>query len=79
MSLTRDTLRGAITSVTGKADVQGVKIESLEIGEARVAPLVVISYDMGQSGYDGLLGRDFLEQFNLAIDSSRGLVTISPK
>jgi len=34
---------------------------------------------MGQSGHDGLLGRDYLDQFQLAIDTSRGVVTLSPK
>jgi len=28
---------------------------------------------------DGLLGRDFLDQFNVNIDSSRGVVTLAPK
>jgi hypothetical protein len=28
---------------------------------------------------DGLLGRDFLDQFNVNIDSSQGVVTLAPK
>jgi osmotically-inducible protein OsmY len=28
---------------------------------------------------DGLLGRDFLDQFNVNIDSGKGVVTLSPK
>ena len=79
VSLTRDALKGAITSVTGKAEVQGVKLDSLEVGQARVSQLLVISYDMDQASYDGLLGRDFLEQFHVTMDSARGLVTIAPK
>jgi hypothetical protein len=79
VSLARAGVKGSIVGVTGKADVQGVRIESLEVGEARVGPLVVVSYDMNQAGSDGLLGRDFLERFNVAIDSARGVVTVSPK
>jgi Aspartyl protease/Domain of unknown function (DUF4124) len=79
VSLARQGIRGSIVGVTGKADVQGVKIDSLEVGEARVGPLFVVSYDMNQPRYDGLLGRDFLEHFDVAIDSSRGVVTITPK
>jgi predicted aspartyl protease len=79
ISLARDGVKGSITGVTGTAQVQGVRIESLEVGEARVSPLLVISYDMGQAGYDGLLGRDFLEQFNVTMDAARGLVTLAPK
>jgi hypothetical protein len=33
--------------------------------------------DLGQG--DGLLGRDFLDQFTVNIDSSAGVVTLSPK
>jgi hypothetical protein len=44
-----------------------------------VGRLRVLAYEMGHSGHDGLLGRDYLEQFQLAIDSSRGIVTLSPK
>ncbi len=79
VSLTRDVVKGAIMSVTGKAEVEGVKLDSLEVGQARVSPLLVIAYDMGQVGYDGLLGRDFLEQFHVTMDSAQGLVTIAPK
>ena len=28
---------------------------------------------------DGLLGRDFLDQFNVNIDSAKGQVTLTPK
>jgi hypothetical protein len=79
VSLVRGGVKGSILGVTGRAEVQGVKIESLEVGEARVAPLLVVSYDMNQAGSDGLLGRDFLERFDVAIDSSRGVVTMSPR
>jgi hypothetical protein len=30
-------------------------------------------------GADGTLGRDFLEQFNVNIDSAKGVVTLTPK
>ena len=78
-SLTHGGIKGSITGVTGKADIQHVRIDSIEVGEARVAPLFVISYDLSQTGNDGLLGRDFLDRFDVKIDSSRGLVTFAPK
>ena len=47
-----------------------MRIESLEVGEARVGRMLVGSYDSGHGvGGDGLLGRDFLDQFNVNIDS----------
>jgi Aspartyl protease/Domain of unknown function (DUF4124) len=79
VSLTRDAISGSIQGVTGTAEVKAVVVDSLEIGDARVGRLRVLAYEMGQSGHDGLLGRDYLDQFQLAIDTSRGVVTLSPK
>jgi hypothetical protein len=41
--------------------------------------MLVISHDVNQAGIDGLLGRDFLDQFNVTIDSRSGLVTLAPR
>lgn len=79
VSITRGTTAGQIVGVTGASDVQGVLLESLEVGQSRVTKLQVVSHDINQSGIDGLLGRDFLEQFKVTIDSGRGQVTIGPK
>jgi aspartyl protease/uncharacterized protein DUF4124 len=68
-----------IVGVTGTADVQGVPIASLEIGEARVGPLLVVSHDLDQPGVDGLLGRDVLDQFSVTIDPAAGSVTLAPR
>ena len=64
---------------TGEAQVQSVPVESIEVGAAKVDRLVVISHDIDQSGVDGLLGRDFLDQFTVTIDNAQGVVTLSPK
>jgi hypothetical protein len=40
---------------------------------------VVISHDIEQGGIDGLLGRDFLDQFNVNVDNAQGVVTLTPK
>lgn len=64
---------------TGTANVSAVQLESLEVGQARVGKLAVISHDIEQDGVDGLLGRDFLDQFKVSIDSKEGVVTLSPK
>ena len=68
-------LRGA----TGTANVSTVQVDSVEVGQARVGKLGVISHDIEQEGVDGLLGRDFLDQFKVAIDNQEGIVTLSPK
>lgn len=79
ISLDSGTTASRMQGVTGSADVRGVQISSLEVGEARYGPLLVISHDMEQAGVDGLLGRDFLEQFKVTIDSAGGVVTLDPK
>ena len=79
VSLTSGVTAGRVQGVTGSASVQGVQVLSLEVGEARYGPLLVIAHDMEQAGVDGLLGRDFLEQFKVTIDSAGGVVTLDPK
>jgi predicted aspartyl protease len=64
---------------TGTASVNTVQVDSVEVGEARVATLVVISHDIDHDDVDGLLGRDFLDQFKVSIDNKEGLVTLNPR
>ena len=76
----RNAARGSIRGVTGETSVLAVRIESLEVEGARFGPLMVISHDAGLgSGTDGLLGRDFLDNFIVTIDSSSRVVTLTPK
>ena len=76
----RNAARGAIRGVTGETSVLAVRVESIEVDGARVGPLMVVSHDAGLgTGTDGLLGRDFLDQFVVTIDSSSRIVTLTPK
>jgi hypothetical protein len=76
----RDAVRGSIKGVTGDANVLAVRVESIEVEGARVGPLMVVSHDAGLgSGRDGLLGRDFLDNFVVTIDSANRVVILSPK
>jgi len=77
-SISRPVSTARITGVAGSDTVPYVVIESLEIGEARVGRMRVASYDVSGAG-DGLLGRDFLDRFSVNIDSTNGIVTLSPK
>jgi hypothetical protein len=77
-SLARPVGSARVTGVAGSDEVSFVVVESLQIGEARVGRLPVASYDIGAGG-DGLLGRDFLDRFNVTIDSTNGLVHLAPK
>jgi predicted aspartyl protease len=77
-SLSRPVGTTRVTGVTGSDSVNFVTIESLEVGEARAGRMHVASYDVTGAG-DGLLGRDFLDRFSVNIDSTNGVVTLSPK
>jgi predicted aspartyl protease len=71
---------GSITGATGTDRIDYVVVDSLEVGAARVAQLPVGSYELPGTGTgDGLLGRDFLDQFNMEIDASKGEVRLAPK
>jgi predicted aspartyl protease len=77
-SLSRPVATSRVQGVAGSDHVNLVFIDSLEVGEARVGRMRVASYDIPGAG-DGLLGRDFLDRFTVNIDSTNGVVTLSPK
>jgi len=62
-----------------EVEVQQVPISSISVGEARVANLVVSSYEMDMPEAEGLLGQDFLGNFNVSIDSGSGVVKLTKK
>jgi hypothetical protein len=70
--------RGILKGVTGASYADAVWVNSVEVGEARVGPLLIIAHDADLKGADGLLGRDFLAHFNVTIDSKERVVTLAP-
>jgi hypothetical protein len=68
------TLKG----VTGTASADRVWVDFIEIGEARIGPLLIAVYPADLRGAEGLLGRDFLFNFNMTIDSKERIVTLTP-
>ena len=81
VSLTRGaraaTTRGVAKGV--EVEVRQVPIESLAVGSARVGRMLVASYDMDMPDVEGLLGQDFLGQFNVSIDPGAGVVKLTRK
>jgi hypothetical protein len=67
-----------LSGVTGKTYGDAVWVDSVEVGESRVGPLFIIVHDADLKGADGLLGRDFLANFNVTIDSKERVVTLVP-
>jgi hypothetical protein len=75
---TEDAPRVMLRGVTGKSYGDAVWVSSVEVGEAKVGPLLIIAHDADLKGADGLLGRDFLANFNVTIDSKEHVVTLAP-
>ncbi|HLQ22219.1 MAG TPA: aspartyl protease family protein [Gemmatimonadales bacterium] len=73
--------RASLKGVTGDANVEAVRVESLDVSGAMYGPLIVISHDtgFGLEKMDGLLGRDFLDNFTITIDNVAGVLTLTPK
>jgi hypothetical protein len=80
VAISRPVGTGTITGATGTDRINYVVVDSLEVGEARVGRMPVGSYELAGSGSgDGLLGRDFLDQFKITFDASKGEVHLTPK
>ena len=77
--LTGPSTTAEVTGAMGSGQMQFIVIDSLEVGESRVGRMPVGSGVLPPDVGDGLLGRDFLDQFNLNIDSGKGVVTLTPK
>lgn len=67
-----------IRGVTGTAQGDALWVDSVEVGEAKVGPLLIVVHDSGLKGAEGLLGRDFLGHFNITIDPREQKVTLQP-
>ncbi len=75
---TEDAPRGILKGVTGTSYVEAVWVQSVEVSEARVGPLLIIVHNADLKDADGLLGRDFLANFSVTIDSKEKVVTLAP-
>ena len=73
--------RVSLRGVTGDVQVDAVRVDSIEVEGARFGPLLVMSHDtgFGPERGDGLLGRDFLDNFTITIDNTAGILTLTPK
>jgi Aspartyl protease/Domain of unknown function (DUF4124) len=72
------TYRAEVRGVTGTTQADVVWVDSLEVGGARAGPLAIVAHDAELTEADGLLGRDFLSLFSVAIDTRASVVTLEP-
>ena len=78
--ISRPVATGSITAATGTDRISYVVVDSLEVGDARVGRMPVGSYELAGAGIgDGLLGRDFLDQFRITFEAAKGEVHLDPK
>ena len=68
-----------IKGATGTARGALVQVASVEVGDAKVGPLLILVHDADLKQAEGLLGRDFLERFTITIDANERVVTLAPK
>ena len=68
-----------IRGVTGTARGELVRVDSVEVGDARAGPLLILAHDADLKQAEGLLGRDFLERFTVTIDANERVVPLVPK
>ena len=73
-----NSLRGVVRGVTGASYAEAVWVNSVEVEEAKVGPLLIVAHDAELKVADGLLGRDFLANFNVTIDAKERVVTLAP-
>jgi len=67
-----------LKGVTGSGYAGSVWVNSIDVGETKVGPLLIVVYESDLKGADGLLGRDFLAKLNVTIDAKVGIVTLLP-
>ena len=75
----RDAVRGFIRGVTGQADTLFVVVNSIDVNGAKAGPIRVVAHDVELGQADGLLGRDYLDRFQVSIDNQAGIVTLTPR
>ena len=79
LSISGENVRGGVLrGVTGASYVEAIWVNSVEVEEARVGPLLIIVHEADLKEADGLLGRDFLANFNVTIDAKERIVTLAP-
>jgi hypothetical protein len=79
VDLSRPTARGAVSGLAGKVKVSYFPVD-FEVAGHRARVPHVAAFNTYEDGFaDGLLGRDFLDQFKMTTDPAAGVVTLVPR
>ena len=66
--------------IGGTVDAFTVQVDTIDVGGARHGPVRVFAHDGGLGlDADGLLGRDFLDNFSITIDNTAAVLVLAPK
>jgi predicted aspartyl protease len=69
-----------VSGIGGTVAASYVHIDSISVGRAEVADLMVAVHDFSRHpAYEGLLGLDFLANFNVALDTQKQLLVLTPR
>ena len=69
-----------VSGITGSAIASVSRIESVKLGDAEVRNLLVDIHDLpGDRRYEGLLGMDFLHNFQMSLDTRKRLLVLTPR
>ena len=70
---------GTRYGIGGSVMVSTAQIDSLKVGEAEMRNILVSIHDFSlDSRYEGLLGFDFLGNFQMSLDSQRSMLALTP-
>jgi hypothetical protein len=61
-------IKGILKGVTGMSYADAIWVNSVKVDDVKVGPLLIIAHDVKLKEADGLLGRDFLANFDVRID-----------
>ncbi|PYM05696.1 MAG: hypothetical protein DMD82_10415 [Candidatus Rokuibacteriota bacterium] len=80
LGISTDNARPArIKGVGGTVDAYGIWVDAIQVGDAKAGPFLVIAHDASINDADGILARDFLDNFKVTIDAGQGVVTLEPR
>jgi len=66
--------------VGGRVTVSIARVESVKVGEVEIKNMPISIHDFSPDPrYEGLLGTDFLGRFQMALDSAKQVMVLTPR
>lgn len=69
-----------LSGIGGTVNTSIIRVASVKVSDVEVSDMAVSVHDVSKSsGFEGLLGMDFLSRFQVSVDSEKKLLLLSPK